>query len=149
METVLLGLKSLTKLKIKQNKMKIHYNHQHQSSFNKLCRELTVAFVRCTAQKKKIPFNRFSLQIIYNVFLPEALCLLIWNHPVKKTRTSHQPQQQQLYVQNKRCIAYSRDLEKKLFAMGLDFTKQNTTEVYEVKLEFFIIVKCDTSPCYP
>jgi len=44
-------------------------------------RELTVAFVRCTAQKKKIPFNR--------------------------------------------------DLEKKLFAMGLDFTKQNTTEVYE------------------
>ena len=29
-------------------------------------------------------------------------------------------------------IQYSRDLEKKLFAMGLDFTKQNTTEVYEV-----------------
>jgi len=44
-------------------------------------RELTVAFVACTAQKKKIPFNR--------------------------------------------------DLEKKLFGMGLEFTKQNTTEVYE------------------
>jgi len=44
-------------------------------------RELTVAFVACTAQKKKIPFNR--------------------------------------------------DIEKKLFSMGLEFTKQNTTEVYE------------------
>ena len=36
-------------------------------------------------------------------------------------------------------IQYSRDLEKKLFAMGLDFTKQNTTEVYEVTWNFSLL----------
>ena len=32
----------------------------------------------------------------------------------------------------KKTILFNRDLEKKLFGMGLEFTKQNTTEVYEV-----------------
>ena len=49
-------------------------------------------------------------------------------------------------------IQYSRDLEKKLFAMGLDFTKQNTTEVYEVNLKFLslsnVIHLPVVYPCY-
>ena len=50
---------------------------QHQTFCNKFCRELTVAFVRCTAQKKKIPFNRCSLQIIYIVsYQRPFVCLL-------------------------------------------------------------------------
>ena len=58
----------------------------------------------------------------------DRITFVIGDKTNKNTKTNTIQQREQYYT--------SRDLEKKLFGMGLEFTKQNTTEVYEVLAKY-------------